>query len=386
MRVAQVIDSLAPGGAERSLAELVTCLLGLGTEVHFVLLHDRDGLARQVEDAGATVHLAGGTGRLAWLRGTTRLLRSLRPDLVNTTLFDADVVGRVAARAAGVPCVTTLVNTPYGPEHKAEAGRLAVKLRGAQLADRATAHLACRFRAVSEAVKHAYVERLALDSDLVEVIPEGRDPRLLGVRQARRREAARDLLGIAAGDTVVLAVGRQEPQKGFDVLLRAVPRLTELVPSARVLIAGRTGRASDDLAALMERLCLHGRVRLLGHRDDVAELMCAADVLVLPSRREGMPGVLQEAMALEVPIVAADIPPVREALGAQYLAELFPTGDASSLAEGVARTVSRPGEARRRAKAARKRFLDEYDIAVVARRLLRFYEAALSDASLGPAG
>jgi glycosyltransferase involved in cell wall biosynthesis len=386
MRVAHVIDSLAPGGAERSLADLVSPLIRLDTEVHFILLHERDGLAHQVEGAGAPVHYAGGAGRLAWLAGTTRLLRSLRPDLVNTTLFDSDVVGRMAARMAGVPCVTTLVNTPYGPEHKAEAGRLAVKIRAAQLADLATAGLACRFRAVSEAVKHAYVDRLRLKDDLVEVIPEGRDPRVLGVRQAPRRDAARSLLGLAVGDTAVLAVGRQEPQKGFDVLLRALPRLAELVPSATVFIAGRPGRASDDLSALMERLCLHGRVQLLGHRDDVAELMCAADVLVLPSRREGIPGVLQEAMALEVPIVAADIPPVREALAGGDLAELFPSGDERALAEAVARVLGRPAEAKRRAEAARRRFLAEYDIAVVATRLLRFYEAALSTTSHGPAG
>lgn len=381
-----MVDSLAPGGAERSLAEMVPPLLALGTDLHFVLFHERDGLARQVKDSGASVHLAGGDSRMSWLRGTTRLLHSLRPDLVNTTLFDSDLVGRAAARVAGVPCVTTLVNTPYGPEHMSEGGRLAIKIRAAQLADRATARLARRFRAVSEAVKHAYVDRVGLDADLVEVIPEGRDPRRLGVRQPERTRAARDRLGLADADIAVLAAGRQEPQKGFDVLLRAVPRLAELTPKACILIAGRPGRASGELGVLVERLGLGGRVRLLGHRDDVSELMCAADVFVLPSRREGIPGVLQEAMALEVPIVAADIAPVREVLGGKELAELFPAGDARALADAVARTVARPAEAKRRVAAARRRFLDEYDIGAVAERVLRFYEAALSAASHGHAG
>src|SRR5579875_2146781 len=259
MRVVQVVDSLAPGGAERSLAELVVPMLGLGAEVHFVLLHERDGLARQVEDSGASVHLAGGASRLSWLTGTTRLLRFIRPDLVNTTLFDSDLVGRAAARVAGVPCVTTLVNTPYGPEHGLEAGRFGVKIRAAQLADMATARLARRFRAVSEAVKHAYVDRVGLDADLVEVIPEGRNPRRLGVREPERTRVARDRLGLTDADIAVLAVGRQEPQKGFDVLLRAVPHLAELTPKASILIAGRHGRASAELRALVERLCPGGR-------------------------------------------------------------------------------------------------------------------------------
>jgi glycosyltransferase involved in cell wall biosynthesis len=148
-------------------------------------------------------------------------------------------------------------------------------------------------------------------------------------------------------------------------------------PDVTVLIAGQQGRSSDELASIIDVLDLVGSVRLLGHRDDVAELFCAADVFVLPSRREGIPGVVQEAMALEVPIVASDIAPVREALGGDVsLAELFSPGDPVALAAAAVRALNDPGTGRERATRARERFVAHYDVATVAERMVAFYRTA----------
>jgi glycosyltransferase involved in cell wall biosynthesis len=376
MRVVHLIDSFAPGGAERSLADMTPHLVERGLDLEFVVLHERPGLAEEVRLAGATVDALGGSNRLTWVREAGKLIRARRPDLVHTTLFDADVVGRTAARLAGVPVVSSLVNTPYGSEHRAEAAQRAIKVRAAQLADIATSRLVRRFRAVSQAVKDAAVERLHLKADLVDVIPEGRDPGRLGRSTPARRSAARAGLGLDT-EPLVLAVGRQEPQKGLDVLLRAVPALREVCPDVQVLVAGREGRSSSELRSIVEELDLAASVRLLGHRDDVVELFCAADVFVLPSWREGIPGVLQEAMALEVPIVASDIGPVREALGDPSLAELCRPGDVAELAAGLVKALEDRVTGRQRATSARDRFISEYDVAGVAERILAFYRTAL---------
>lgn len=376
MRVVYLIDSLSPGGAERSLADMTPHLLQNGVDLGIVVLHERPGLGEEVRAAGASVDVLGGSNRMTWVREATKLIRSRRPELVHTTLFDADVVGRTAARLAGVRVVSSLVNTPYGSEHRAEATQHPLKVRAAQLADIATSRVVCRFRAVSQAVKEASVERLHLREDLVEVIPEGRDPNRLGRATAPRRAAARAALELA-DEPVVLAVGRQEPQKGLDLLLRAVPALREVCPDVKVLVAGRQGRASAELTSIISELDLAGSVHLLGHRDDIAELFCAADVFVLPSRREGIPGVVQEAMALEVPIVASDIAPVREALGGPSLAVLFRPGDVPGLAAALAKAIVDPSACRQRANQARQRFIAEYDVAGVAERIVAFYQTAL---------
>jgi glycosyltransferase involved in cell wall biosynthesis len=375
MRVVQMIDSLAPGGAERSLAELVRPLVTAGVELDFLLLHERPGLSAEVRTSGADVTVVAGRNRCEWIWNARQIIRSRRPDVVNTTLFDADVVGRVAARLAGVPSVSTLVNTPYGSEHRSEADRL--RLGAAQLADLCTARLASRFRAVSSAVKEAYVERLRLDPSLVHIIPEGRDPVRLGIRQPSRRALARRTLGVLDDAPVVLAVGRQEPQKGFDVLIRAVPRMLQADSRTTVFIVGRRGRSSAHLEELLRDLHLDGSVQLLGHREDVPDLLCAADAFVLPSLREGIPGVVQEAMALEAPIVASDIGPVREAIGSDTLGELFPAGNPEALAGAVRQVLENPQLSRSRATAARERFLREFDSSSVAKRVLSFYEGTV---------
>ena len=118
-----------------------------------------------------------------------------------------------------------------------------------------------------------------------------------------------------AGTPLVLAAARQEHQKGLDVLVESVPNLAATHPDLVVAIAGREGNESARLRATVERLAVADHVRFLGARDDVLDLLAAADVFVLPSRREGFGSVLVEALALEAPIVASDIGPVREVLG-----------------------------------------------------------------------
>lgn len=377
MRVVHFIDSLVPGGAERSLAEMTPDLIRLGLQLDVVVLHEGAGLAEEVRSAGAMVKPLGGTNRGDQVRRAIALLRSEPPDLVHTTLFEANLVGRTAARMVRVPVVSSLVSTPYGVEHRSEPGQSASRVRAAQLADMVTARLVRRFRAVSEAVKEAFVERLRLRADLVDVIPEGRNPTRLGRATPERRAVARANLEVSDAP-VVLALSSQEPPKGLDVLLRAVPELRAAVPGVQVLVAGRPGRSTGELASIVAELGLADSVRLLGHRDDAAELLCAADVFVLPSYREGIPGALQEAMALEVPVVASDIGAVREALGDASLAELCAPGDAPGLAAALARSLADPVAGRRRAAGARKRFLEQFDVAVVAGRIMTFYETALA--------
>lgn len=379
LHVVQMIDSLASGGAERSLAELAPHLVSQGVRISVVVLHDRPGLAPQMRDSGASVQVLDGATRPAWLRAALVLLRTTRPDLVHTTLFDADVVGRMAAYLARVPVVSSIVNMAYGPEHLAEAGLWGAKVRAAQLADLGTCRLVERFRAVSTGAKESAVHRLRIPSERIEIIPEGRDATAMGERTLQRRVAARAGLGIT-DQPLVLAIGRHEPQKALDVLLRAVPALLRVVPTVRVMVAGREGRSTAELHSLARALGIGHAVTFLGQRDDVAELLCAADVFVLPSRREGLPGAVQEAMALQAPIVASDIAPVREVLGAVGTARLFPPEDPSALAAALAEVLGDPAGARERAARAREQFLSRYDAATIAERMLGFYHAAVHSA------
>ncbi|HLH46555.1 MAG TPA: glycosyltransferase [Acidimicrobiales bacterium] len=377
-RVLCLIDSLAPGGAERSLVEMAPRLVRLGVRLEVAVLADTPGLGPELVAGGVPLHVVGRASRASRLRRLAGLLASRRPGLLHTTLYESDVLGRIAAFPLRIPVVTTLANTPYGPEHAAEAGVSTARLRAAQVVDVLTARTVRRFHAVSRATAAACVQRLRLDPAKVEVIPRGRDQGRLGRRSPQRSAAARRSLGVPADAPLLVAAGRQEPQKGFEVLLRAMPRVLEVLPETILLVAGREGRATPRLREVMDEAGVAASVRMLGHRADVPDILAAADVFVLPSHREGLPGVVLEAMALETPIVASDLPTVREAVPGDNHAVLVPPGDPESLALGITGTLTDPGGARRRAQASRRRFEAEFDIDAVCSAMARFYETALS--------
>ncbi|HXF56074.1 MAG TPA: glycosyltransferase family 4 protein [Actinomycetota bacterium] len=380
MRVLYIIDSLGGGGAEHSLAAMAPHLVAGGIDLEVAYLKERPGLHDQLQAGGVRLFsLAGEGGRAGWVRRARRLILERRPALVHTTLFEADLAGRTAASLTRTPVVSSLVNDAYGPRHVHDPGLKPWKVRGAQLADLLTARVVRRFHAVSGAVADAMSRRLLIPRDRIVVIPRGRDPVSLGVRTPTRRRAARGRLGVPESTPLIVAAARHEWQKGLDVLLEAMPRILAHVPDAHLLIAGREGRATRELAELRARLGPPNRVRFLGPRGDVPDLLCAADVFVLPSRWEGFPGLLIEAMALETPIVATDLPAVREAVGGSGVAVLVPPDDPAALASAVAQTLRQPETAADRAREGRRRFLDHFTVERVAARMFEFYATSLNE-------
>lgn len=377
MRLLYMIDSLVPGGAEQSLVAMAPRYRHRGIELEVAYLHDRPGLQDVLSDAGARLFcLAGGRGRPGWALRAARLVRERRPDLVHTTLFEADVAGRIASLIGRVPVVSSLVNLEYGPEQTSDPRMRTLKLRAAQLVDALSARRVNRFHAITNHVADVMASRLRLPRDRIVVIPRGRDPELLGERTPARREAARRSLGAEPGTPLIVAASRNEYQKGLDVLVAAMPDVLRAVPEAHLVVAGREGNQTAELKRLVASLGIEHAVRLLGVRSDVPDLLCAADAFVLPSRWEGLGSVLLEAMALEAPIVASSLPPVCEIVGEQH-ARLAPPGRPELLAQEVAAALQDRVGSEERVRRARDRFLTEFAIDPVADRMVAFYSDAL---------
>jgi glycosyltransferase involved in cell wall biosynthesis len=379
VRVLYVIESLGPGGAESSLVALASLYPARGIQLEVAYLYERPGLHEALRGTGARLtSVAGPGGRSGWARRLSALVRNRRPDLVHTTLFEADVAGRLAAASARVPVVTSLVSVGYGPSERKEPGIRPWRLLGAQLADIATARLVRRFHAVSHHVADVMAPRLLIPRPRIEVVPRGRDPQALGARIPERTAGVRSKLGVAPEDHLLLTVARHEYPKGIDVLLSALPLVLADAPRVRVMVAGREGNQTEALHALVNDFGLADTVKFLGPRSDVADLLCAADLFVLPSRREGFPGAVLEAMALEAPIVATTIPAVSEAVVADEHALLVPPDDSGALATAIVAALASPRASRERAHAALARFHDSFTIDRAADGMARFYEAALS--------
>lgn len=315
MHVLHVIDGMHGGGAESSILELVPGLERRGIASSIVtLLPDDGGLTDRLARVGITpIRLL--SGKPSLLRTPDELLsviRSQRPDIVHTSLLYANLFGRVSGRLAHTPVVTTLANLDYGPEHRAHSQVGPWAVRAAHGAELLTARLTTRFHAISHEVATVMRRRLRIPENRVQVVYRGRDTYRLGVFSATRRASVRQGLGLLPDRPLVLSVGRLDQQKGVDTTIKAFRRLSERLPSAVLLIAGRPGNAS----AQVEKEALGvPNIRFLGHRSDIPDLMCAADVLCFPSRWEGLGGTLVEALALRLPLVASNIAPIAEVVG-----------------------------------------------------------------------
>jgi glycosyltransferase involved in cell wall biosynthesis len=384
VRLLYFIDSLVPGGAEQSLAALAPRYRDRGIDLDVAYLQDRPGLQDVLTDAGAHLFsLAGPGGRPGWARRALQLVRRRQPDLVHTTLFEADIAGRIAASIAGIPVVSSLVNVEYGPEQISDPRLRTWKLRGAQLLDMLTARRVVRFHAITRHVADVMAARLRIPRNRIAVVPRGRDPEQLGARTPERREAIRRSIGVGPDTLLILAAARQEYQKGLDVLVRAMPEVLKAVPSARLAIAGRDGNQTGELKSEVRRLELDGAVAFLGARSDVPDLMCAADAFVLPSRWEGLGSVLLEAMALEAPIVASDLPAVREIV-TDGLARLVPPERVGILAKALGAALLDRKTSVEGARQAQARFLSAYTIEAVADRMVAIYSDAMNGFSVAP--
>jgi glycosyltransferase involved in cell wall biosynthesis len=374
VRVLIVINSLVGGGTERSVAETLTPLSDRGIEASVVCLESRPGLEDEVRRVGVPVEVLATGSPTAVIRGLRRSIRSIDPDVVHTALFESDILGRLATVGGRAAVLGSLVNTSYEPERLHDPNVRRSRLEAARMLDGWTGrHLADHFHAVSQASKDSAVRRLGLDPAVITVVERGRDPARLGEPGRERRLRARVALGIDEDCGLLVTVGRQEYQKDQLCLIEAMGLLAGR-ENLIALVAGRTGNATDALARARSASPVADRIRMLGQRDDVPEVLAAADVFVCTSRYEGLPGAVIEAMALGLPIVASAIAPIHEVVDPGLNAELFPPGDAQALAAALAKLLDDPARLGRMGDRSRKIFEDRFTLRRSLDRMVGLYE------------
>ncbi|GHD12685.1 hypothetical protein GCM10016234_17370 [Tianweitania populi] len=224
---------------------------------------------------------------------------------------------------------------------------------------------------VSEAAAASYRDA-GLSHDKIVAVRNGIDKR----KSDRARDELRGELGIEPDAVLLLTVARFTPQKGHAVLLDAMRMLVDRVAMPYQLLLVGDGPERETIEAQVDELGLRDRVRFLGERRDVADLLCAADLVILPSLFEGLPLVVLEAMSAGVPVVATRIGGTTEALGEDH-AWLAEPGDVASLADCLTDALEDAAKRKAIAGHLHNRFHDHFTAARMAAETVAVYRSLL---------
>ncbi len=357
------------GGPEKTILNSPRLLDTLGYDSVCAYMHAAHELAPLAERAGeAKAPLVSVLDRGFWdWRVVTQLVKICRERNVaiwHGHEYKSNVLGLIVRRFWPMKLVSTVHGWVMAPRRMKiyyPMDRFALRRYDEVVCVSDDLHQTCLAMGVPEAKCHL-IEN-AIDSDEFQ-------------RRISREEAKGKMN--APPDTVLLgAMGRLAEEKGFDLLIRAADELIRSGQNVALWIAGE-GPARKQLETLIDDLGQGDRIRLLGHVTNTKDFYQAIDMYVLSSLREGLPNVLLEAMAMEVPIVATRVAGVPILLGDGREGLLVESTSVDELVSGIRRLLGDEGLCTRLAEAARQKILASYSFEHRMRKMCRIYDQVLS--------
>jgi glycosyltransferase involved in cell wall biosynthesis len=366
MRILQIVQSLARGGAERILVDLAAAMPSRGHECLVAILRDEGGFGEE-EYPGIGVRVLLPDGELRWpgyvpraARALSRLLREWRPDLL---LAHTPNVAAVAAFAGGKVPGIQVIHWHWGPF----SGEGLVRLRRRALARWTFRRLGRRGIVVSPSQMEDSASFLGCPESRLRCVANGVDP-------DRFRFVPRE----SSRDPAIAVVGSLSPVKRPELAVRAFEVLARSLLRSRLIFAG-----DGPLRSSLERMCgeskFGGAIAFAGNRADVAGILEECDLLWHPSCNEGFGLAVAEAMASGLPVVAADVEGIRELVVPGETGALVPFEDSSVVAKISAEILSDPARYGRMALAARNRIEERFRVD----QMVEGYLEAARDAVLG---
>jgi glycosyltransferase involved in cell wall biosynthesis len=370
-----VITGLDVGGAELMLKKLILSDPMPGQRHCVISLRDVGSVGRELQELGVTVHALNMSPAVpdvfAFVR-LVRLIRKLKPAVIQTWLYHADFFGGLAARCAGRKEIIWGIRCTQLPADASIVTRAVVRAC-ALLSSTLPRVIVCCAEAAR--VVHA---GLGYCVSRMRVISNGFS--LPDLSQATRwRAAVRAEYGINDRDVVVGMVARFDPLKNYQGFIESAGLVARAHPEATFLLVGRgVDRSNEPLMQWIRATGCADRFVMPGERRDVERYFAAMDVFCLSSLHEGFPNVVAEAMAMGLPCVVTDAGDAARIVG--DVGWVVPPNDSPLLAGAIAAAVaSGASERQRRGLAARRRIESDFSFAT-ARRL---YEAAYVDAIRG---
>lgn len=362
-RILHVIPTLDRGGAEKQLALLAAGLPRDEFEVQVCALTRGGPLEANLRTADVPLTVIGKRAKIdpvAWWR-LRQFIRREQPDLVQTWLFAANSYGRTAAWSAGAKRVIAserCVDAWKKPHH------LWIDRKLARRTDRVVVN--------SPAIRDFYTAA-GLPDEKFEVIPNG-----VSALPASTRSRG-DLLAEIDAPTDALLVGcmaRLWPQKGIKTLMLAVEVLRSINYPVHLVVLG-DGPLKEPLLRFRRQIEMDDRIHFLGQRDDVSDWLPHFMCVALSSHYEGQPNVLLEAHMSSVPVVASDVPGVRDLVTHDVTGLLAPPGDHIAFCRRIKQLVDDPALRTRLSSAGRSFAAREHSIPAMLDRYIALYRRLL---------
>lgn len=328
-RVLHIIDSLHLGGAQEVVLNLATC--GSPHFTHEVAtMHGHGIYWDRLRDAGIRVHSLSPHKHLPlYLATLPALILSLRPDILHCHLIPSNIIAKPIGSLLGVPLV-------INHDHTNDPHRIDNKMLLAL--DKSTNRFARHIIAVAAACRDFLVQHESIPVEKISLVPNAIDLCRFSPETTSLGES-RVALGLPPDIPVIAGVGRLNPQKNFSLFLEIAAAVSSKSPEARFLLAGE-GPEESLLREQAKALGLADKVIFAGYIPDTRVVYAAADILLMPSRFEGLPMTLLEAMAMGLPVVASNLDGIAEVITDSCEGFLAPPGEAPVFAERILRLLA----------------------------------------------
>jgi glycosyltransferase involved in cell wall biosynthesis len=372
--LAELAGSSAYGGGERYLELLFDRLDRTRYRAMLICPEPGPFVGRMKERGVEThlVHLAPLFNPFALWR-LTRLLVRERVTILQTHGARANFYGRIAGRLAGVPVI---ISTVHNSLKDYEVRSLRRWLYTVLL--RLTLPLVHRIICVSDANRRDLTEECPAVAAKTQTVYNGVDPSAFPSQPDR--QTVRQELGTTQGP-VLVTIGRLTDQKGHRYLLQALPRLLETWPQLCCMFVG-DGELREHLQRLAVELAVERSCCFLGVREDIADILAAADVVVLPSLSEGFPFVLLEALAMGCPVVASRVNGIPELIEDHKTGFLVPARDPHALMVAIREVLHDPAAASKMGAEGRAVVRERFTVDRMVGNTTAIFDAALQDAGI----
>ncbi|MFH1563678.1 MAG: glycosyltransferase [Nitrospirota bacterium] len=350
IKIMYIVNSLIEqGGAERVVYNLVE---RLNLELFYPVvccLYKNEKLGDELKNLGIKIVEMNLKSGINWslLLKLSNIMKKERINIVHTHTASSWFYGTIAAKLAKIPVI---INTVHGrgnilPQRKEIIERKILSL------------LTTRIISVSEQLKKSLIEHEGISLKKVITITNGVDinryrvneDEIIKVKKTFNLDGCYPIIGIVA---------RLDYEKNHQMLLNAMPKIVSCYPEAKLLIVG-TGSLEENLQSLTRKLNLSSHVLFLGFHKDVSPILATFDLFVLPSRREGMPLTLLEAMSAGKPIVATNVGGIPEVVEDKINGFLVPSDNYDSLADAIIKILQDKNKMLEMGKASRSR-AEEY--------------------------